>query len=112
MGEAQSKPKSKHFSKVIIQYDPCIYENRKQGMKSIVFASFGFSMRTLKEFFFPEKKIPKKRRNFPKEGNFEKSLHNKTTGLISPKNHRNKKIKPQEYSTIFFSSFFSYEPRF
>jgi len=71
--EAQSKPKSKHFSKVIIQYDPCIYENRKQGMKSIVFASFGFSMRTFKEFFFPEKKIPKKRikaKKFPKRRKF------------------------------------------
>jgi len=61
--EAQSKPKSKHFSKVIIQYDPCIYENRKQGMKSIVFASFGFSMRTLKEFFFPEKDSQKKNKS-------------------------------------------------
>jgi len=47
---------------VIIQYDPCIYEQLDQGMK-IVFASFGFSMRTLKEFFFPEKDSQKKNKS-------------------------------------------------
>jgi len=45
---------------VIIQYDPC---KQKAGHKSIVFASFGFSMRTLKEFFFPEKDSQKKNKS-------------------------------------------------